>query len=194
MSENAPNHNNCTFCGAPNPQRVSEIRNVEVPFADPTSVRVFYDVCDNCGFDLEAEENNDIINAAIKQAKKQSVLNIIKWFSDNGVTMSYMERVLDLPIRTMARWKNGDFSAPALALLRIIGVYPWILDVAEQQYSQEAVIKELKFAALIVETNTSSYCEDNAIVVASEFGTYSNSNIQSSSSFDLQTQYQARTA
>lgn len=48
--------------------------------------------------------------------------------------IAHAERVLGLPARTIARWKTGHASASATALLRFIVTYPWLLEVAEDQF------------------------------------------------------------
>src|SRR5690606_15728742 len=71
--------------------------------------------------------------------------NILESMSNVGITMAMFERVFELPTRTLTRWKNGDFSASALALLRIVATYPWIIEVAEHKfeknYANFAVVK-----------------------------------------------------
>ena len=47
-----------------------------------------------------------------------------------------MERALELPSRTIARWKGGEVSAATLALLRITRTFPWILEVADAHFDQ----------------------------------------------------------
>jgi hypothetical protein len=47
-----------------------------------------------------------------------------------------MERVLGLPQRTLAKWKNRSVvpSAAGVSLLKYIRVFPWLLEVAENDY------------------------------------------------------------
>lgn len=49
--------------------------------------------------------------------------------------MAYIERALRLPQRTLARWKTGECSAPAIALLRLVRTYPWLLAVADDSFN-----------------------------------------------------------
>lgn len=65
-----------------------------------------------------------------------------------GITMAMFERVFELPTRTLTRWKGGDFSASALALLRIVATYPWIIEVAEHKFERNyASFVVIKIAA-----------------------------------------------
>ncbi len=73
---------------------------------------------------------------AQKDAQTTFAKNILENMSSVGITMAMFERVFELPTRTLTRWKNGDFSAGALALLRIIATYPWIVEVAEHKFER----------------------------------------------------------
>ncbi len=61
--------------------------------------------------------------------------------------MALCERVFELPTRTLTRWKEGNLSAGALSLLRILITYPWITKVAEKKYALEFANYELINAA-----------------------------------------------
>ncbi|MDI6739292.1 MAG: hypothetical protein QME74_02895, partial [Candidatus Edwardsbacteria bacterium] len=69
---------------------------------------------------------------------KESVVSIIESFPVVGYSLAGIERALELPTRTLSRWKSGDFNASAgsLALLRILKTYPWIIDVADVKYNE----------------------------------------------------------
>lgn len=57
-----------------------------------------------------------------------------------GHSDASIERSLDLPQRTLSRIRRTEHpSAATLALFRIIGTYPWVIDVAEEKFvSDEA--------------------------------------------------------
>ena len=89
-------------------------------------------VCGECG-DFSGA-NDELIDRVLEVAKKHSVIDMLEALSKKGIKMSYMERALELPTRTVARWKGGELSAATLALLRIIRTFPWILEVAEAHF------------------------------------------------------------
>lgn len=62
---------------------------------------------------------------------KTSVPRMLELLGAHGMSMAYIERALDLPVGTAVRWKAGECSAAALALLRIITTFPWVVEVAE---------------------------------------------------------------
>ena len=48
---------------------------------------------------------------------------------------AYIERVLGLEFGTVEKWEAGKrLTASELALLRLICVYPWMLDVADNRF------------------------------------------------------------
>lgn len=71
---------------------------------------------------------------AEKEAQANLVQNILEELNKKGISMASFERVFELPVRTLTRWKNGDFSSSVLALLRIVKTYPWIIEVAENRF------------------------------------------------------------
>jgi transcriptional regulator with XRE-family HTH domain len=79
-------------------------------------------------------ENDRRIAQALEAAVSMSAKGIIEQLSNRGVSMAYIERALRLPQRTLARWKTGEFSAPGIALLRLIRTYPWLLSVADDSF------------------------------------------------------------
>ena len=101
--------------------------------------------CNSCTEegDFLAETDKNYL-AAQKEAQSDLVKRLLETMNNAGITMAMFERVFELPARTLTRWKNGDFSSSALALLRTVTTYPWIIEVAEnkfeKKYSKCAVI------------------------------------------------------
>lgn len=112
--------------------------------------------------------------AAQKQAETIFVQTSIEKLNKLNISMALFERVFELPSRTLTRWKNGDFSASALALLRIIMTYDWIVEVAankfESKFKSMALIKAAanEFTQLArLNTIIESYPEANTTYVRS---------------------------
>jgi len=95
-------------------------------------------VCDESG-DFSGE-NDTIVESALEIAKKQSVVSMLDALCDGGIKMTYLERSLELPPKTVARWKNGGCSAASIALLRIIRTFPWLLEVADANYDKKVAL------------------------------------------------------
>ena len=85
------------------------------------------------------DQNENIIEETIKNLKQKCVEDILKYFIDNKVSMSSIERALGIPQRTLAKWKNkrSKTSSAGIALLRFIRLFPWLLEVAENKYDYQ---------------------------------------------------------
>lgn len=127
----------CPACGSDAVKTKISKHTFPVVYGNPA---VFEEVLEQCLICGESGDfsgvNDEIIEKALEIAKKQSVVDMLDALSHKGIKMSYMERALELPSRTIARWKGGELSAATLALLRIIRTFPWILEVAEARYDQ----------------------------------------------------------
>ena len=97
------------------------------------------------------EENDNKYNLALKEANKHSIESILQYLSDFDGSMARIERSLGLAQRTLSRWKTQGVSASGIALMRIIRTYPWILDVADEDFNEMYANQELiKQAAVVI--------------------------------------------
>lgn len=126
----------CPACGSD--QLVSEklARRYSPPFGDPLDYDVPMIACRTCDEGFEAEGASDVVKRAEEAANRSSVKAMVEQLEKRRITMAYMERVLGLAPRTIARWKTGEISAAGLALLRIVRTFPWILRVASARFDQ----------------------------------------------------------
>jgi hypothetical protein len=93
--------------------------------------------CDDCGSEGDFfNENEPIIEKTIQSLKNDLVISILDEFTSNKISFSSMERALDLPQRTLTKWKNGASSptSTGITLLKFIKLFPWLLDVAENNF------------------------------------------------------------
>lgn len=103
--------------------------------------------CNVCGEEGDFSLANDsVVASATKEAQKVFVKNTLNEF-DSKIPLVRIERALELPFRTLNRWKSGDFSASSLALLRILKTYPWIIDVADNRFNKRSASVSLIQAA-----------------------------------------------
>lgn len=134
----------CPSCGSENVVSNREQRQLSLPFAPGASYAAVLDRCEDCEFEGDFANSNDAaLQRALADAKRASVSAMLGHLDGKGYSMAYMERALELPIRTMMRWKNGDFSAGALALLRMIATFPWVIEVADAHFDQVFATKKL---------------------------------------------------
>lgn len=125
----------CPACGSTSVER-SEYENSDQLTLGPEFVfnQVNYK-CSSCGEegDFAAETDKNFI-AAQKNAQEGLVKNVVEDLANKNISMAYFERVFELPIRTLTRWKTGDFSSSAIALLRIVKTFPWVAEAAEHRF------------------------------------------------------------
>lgn len=127
----------CPACGSTSFKVANTKKVISEPYSNPVEVFIDEYNCLVCGMQGDFTKSNDeIIDRAIEQAKHNSVFSIIEYFNRNDISMSAFERALDLPQRTLTKWKNGlsNPSATGFALMNIVRTYPWILEVAQSKY------------------------------------------------------------
>lgn len=127
----------CPVCGSKGIIEEKIKHRIKEPFADEEYIEISENICKTCGAKGDFfNQNDEIIEDKIKELKQKSVENILEYFIKNKLNMSAIERILEIPPRTLARWKNQvtKTSAAGIALLRFICLFPWLLDVAENNY------------------------------------------------------------
>ena len=127
----------CPACGSTDIKDEKVITILKEPFGGQDVVDKHEIVCSMCGSRGDFfNENDDVINEAVKKLKQKSIENIIDDFANKKISMSAIERALEIPQRTLTKWKNGNAapSSTGLSLMRFIRLFPWLLDVAENKY------------------------------------------------------------
>lgn len=129
----------CPFCDSTDVEKIEVTDSYPVPFCGETEIQHATFRCNSC------EEAGDFDNSldrsltkAIDRANIVSAPRLLDDLSRIGITMTYMEKALRLPFRTTARWKRGKISHSSLALLRLIRFAPALLEVADDNYSDQA--------------------------------------------------------
>lgn len=138
----------CPACGSTKITRHEQTSTDHVTLGSEFTFQSIYYLCSACNEEIDIfDETNQNYQTAQKEANKKFVQHSIESINDNGISMALFERVFELPTRTLARWKDGNFSSSALSLLHIIITYPWIIKVAENRFSPELANRELICAA-----------------------------------------------
>mgnify|MGYP001034948028 CR=1 FL=1 len=134
------NKKRCPVCGSEEILEKKETIAITEPFAGEDDVEIIENMCSVCESRGDFfDQNENIIEETIKKLKQKSVENILKYFIDNKISMSSIERALEMPQRTLAKWKNkgSKTSSAGIALLRFIRLFPWLLEVAENKYDYQ---------------------------------------------------------
>jgi hypothetical protein len=127
----------CVACGSQDITRFEKETMTSLTLGSEFSFKEIFYVCNSCkeeGDFFEETDKNYLI--AQKDAQVAFVKKVLDSMSKSDITMAMFERVFELPLRTLTRWKGGDFSSSALALLRILATYPWIIDAAEHGFEK----------------------------------------------------------
>lgn len=136
----------CPMCGSQDVARFEKQSLTQLTLGDRFAFKEIYFKCNSCKEEGDfLAETDKYYLIAQKEAQGKLVKQILENLSEAGIAMAMLERVFELPIKTLTRWKGGDFSSSAIALLRIIITYPWIIEVAEHRFdsnfASQAVIK-----------------------------------------------------
>src|SRR5438105_374791 len=126
----------CPACGSDAVTTEQQTEIFTVPYGPHVTYPIINNICGLCHSTGDfGRANEETLTRIKEQAIKASVPLMLEQLSDNGCTMAYIERSLDLPSRTIARWKAGETSAAAVAALRLITTFPWLLEVADYGFA-----------------------------------------------------------
>ena len=127
----------CPECGSEAITENKKNISIKEPFADEVNIEINENVCTSCGSQGDFfDQNETLIDETIKNLKQKSIKNILNDLTDDKMSMSSIERALEMPQRTLTKWKNGINypSSAGIALMRFIKLFPWLLEVAENKY------------------------------------------------------------
>ncbi|GJL79510.1 MAG: hypothetical protein NPINA01_24990 [Nitrospinaceae bacterium] len=160
----------CPECDSTSIKTEKICEAVNVPFGKTGQYEKTFHVCENCGekgsfSNKISEENHEKYYAALKETNKLSVADISQHLSAQGDSMAHIERSLGLAQRTLSRWKTQGVSASGMALMRIIRTYPWILNVADENFDEQFANKELVSQAAKVLTRCA---QENNITIETQ--------------------------
>lgn len=130
----------CPACGEDQVTIMTSKKIMEEPFGGRKEIDIHNHRCETCGFEGDfLNRNDEIINHCSDTLKKQAVENILNYFMKNNNSFSSIERALELPQRTLSKWKTKDSppSAAGVSLLKLIRLFPWLIDVADCKFDYE---------------------------------------------------------
>jgi hypothetical protein len=129
----------CPFCDSGNVEKIEIEERFPIPFCEDAVVKHEIYRCNDCEEEGDFSGTLDkILTKVITEANVASAPELLDALARSGITMTYLEKALRLPFRTTARWKRGEISHSALALLRLIRFSPALLEVADDNFSERA--------------------------------------------------------
>lgn len=135
-----PDNNICPLCGYDKIDHEIRTETVSDHYSGSATVSLNYDHCQQCGTDGDFGKKNDkLIREALDELKADSVKDILEGFSRDNINIAGMERALELPQRTLAKWKSGTSSptAAGVTLLKFLKLFPWLVDVADCDFDYD---------------------------------------------------------
>lgn len=130
------NKKQCPVCGGVNLERSF----VKKTISDNEISLVNY-VCHDCGEEGDFFNENDIkISKVLVQKHLEESLEILSRLEQQKRNFAGIERALNIPQRTFSKWKNKKTkpSAPAIALLKFLDIFPWLVDIADNKFDKIA--------------------------------------------------------
>ncbi len=126
----------CPACGDNDLGKKILIKQINEPYGGIKHVETISYTCNLCGFSGDIlKENEKSLQLAIDELKAQAVKNILGMFQKNHYNFSAIERALEIPQRSLSKWKSSSKpSAAVVALLKYLHLFPWLIEVAEQKY------------------------------------------------------------
>lgn len=127
----------CPLCGTKSLIFKEKTRILKEPFGGQQEVQLNKCYCKTCEYAGDfSDQNVMIIEKTLELLKIQSTKNILDYFSSKNIKMSVIERILSLPQRTLSKWKNGVTkpSSAGITLMKFLRTFPWLLDVAENNF------------------------------------------------------------
>lgn len=141
------NNTDCQSCGAPGARVITTKLPYTAPFGKPVEYDQKYTECDSCGFEVDVSDP-DVFPNAIREAEINSVEEMLKFFKASKIPQGRIERALGLPSRQVSNWMSKEaWSKSALAVMRFLRAYPWLIDVADKRFSEDVVQEKLIEAA-----------------------------------------------
>ena len=128
----------CPVCGAENPHDAFRevVESVRARGGPAVSYTTFVATCGACSERYERESSDDKITAAIHESEHKMIVETLDWFVARGVIAPNLERILRIPQRTTAAWREGRFTSADASLLYILRQHPELLDELDSGQSQ----------------------------------------------------------
>ncbi|MGP1602419.1 hypothetical protein [Treponema sp.] len=130
------NKKQCPVCGGVNLERSFVKKTI-----GGNEISLVNYVCHDCGEEGDFfNENDKKISGAFVQKHLDESLEILSRLEQQKRNFAGIERALNIPQRTFSKWKNKKTkpSAPAIALLKFLDIFPWLVDIADNKFDKIA--------------------------------------------------------
>jgi YgiT-type zinc finger domain-containing protein len=168
----------CPVCGSKNLKKINSKEVLKGDLGKQVVIDVVMYKCPDCDSEGDFfDENSQTINNALDTLRRDYVATSLDFFSDHKLTFSSIERVLNLPQRTLTKWKNNvsQPTAAGVALLKFLQLYPWLLEAAEHNFDYEISQKIFLKTAFNAMLNNISFYQNKFVEVGAFTTTKSSS-------------------
>jgi len=127
----------CPVCGSSRLTKKIYEDNISEELGGSLSIDKVLYKCEDCESEGDFfDDNESIISTTIQSLKSDFVMSTLNEFASHRISFSSIERSLDLPQRTLTKWKNGASSptSAGVTLLKFIKLFPWLLEVGENKF------------------------------------------------------------
>jgi hypothetical protein len=131
----------CPLCGFDDIAQSTKNETMCDPFGGCEEVPLVYDRCKRCQTSGDFSKINDtLIREALDRLRLKAVKNILQDFSEHKYNFAGLERSLELPQRTLTKWKNSSTppNAAGVTLLKFLRIFPWLVEVANLKFDFDA--------------------------------------------------------
>ncbi|CEM60473.1 hypothetical protein DWQ65_07430 [Treponema phagedenis] len=128
------NKKQCPVCGG------NLLRSIEKKEFDGVKISLVNYVCQDCESEGDFfNENDEQLKKAIQDKQQKEVQDVLLYFEREKKNFAGIERALNIPQRTFSKWKTGKTkpSATAVALLKLLRLFPFLIDIADNKYDEE---------------------------------------------------------
>lgn len=131
------NSKTCPVCGSADIEELKKTEIISVPYAGIKEVHLVENrckVCESTGDFFHVNDN--LLKSAIEELRCQGVINILDDFNSCKISFASIERALSIPQRTLTKWKNKSAipTSTGIALLSYLRTFPWLIEVAENNF------------------------------------------------------------
>lgn len=143
----------CPSCGEEIEASSHLTRKVRIDYYQSFAMNYNNFECVVCGYtgSLDGSDEKQLKELREK-SDHETLVKLIDEITFNYDKAANIERAFSLPPRTLNRWKHNKGSASALALMKLIRTFSWLIKVAEHGYEPEYA-KQEKY----IQTATSLY-------------------------------------
>jgi len=130
----------CPACGSDSVESYVKTIWLSESLGSKKNIELVENKCKICGTTGDFNNKNEIqLKEAFAEMKTEVAISILEQFQKEKRNLSSLERALELPQRTFAKWKNRSVnpSATGVVLLKFLKTFPWLIEVAEQHFDPQ---------------------------------------------------------